>query len=35
VILTVAWQMRKRSLLRQGKPLTGTIPTVRHPLDED
>lgn len=35
VLLTVLWQVRKRSLLREGKPVTGVIPTVQHPLDAE
>ncbi|WP_433674778.1 amino acid permease [Microbacterium gorillae] len=34
-ILAVLWQLRKRRLLREGRPLTAPIPVVRHPLDED
>lgn len=32
-ILTVLWQVRKRRLIREGRPLTGVVPTVPHPLD--
>lgn len=35
LILTVLWQLRKRRLLKEGRPLTAAIPTVPHPLDED
>ena len=35
LLLTVFWQVRKRQLIRGGRPLTGSIPTFRHPLDED
>lgn len=33
LLLTVLWQIRRRQLLRAGKPLTAEIPTVEHPLD--
>ncbi|WP_017791739.1 amino acid permease [Leucobacter salsicius] len=35
LLLTVLWQLRKRKLQREGRPLTGAIPTTGHPLDED
>lgn len=35
IVLTILWQLRKRRLIRDGRPLTAPIPTVRHPLDED
>ncbi|QIM18994.1 amino acid permease [Leucobacter coleopterorum] len=35
LILTLLWQLRKRKLLRDGRPLTAAIPTVAHPLDEE
>lgn len=35
VILTVLWQLRKRTLLRDGRPLTASIPTTPHPLDTE
>ena len=35
VILTVLWQLRKRRLIRDGRPLTAPVPTIPHPLDED
>jgi len=35
VILTVLWQLRKRRLLKQGRPLTEPIPTTVHPLDAE
>ncbi len=34
-ILAVLWQLRKRRLIRDGRPLTGAIPTVPHPLDDE
>jgi D-serine/D-alanine/glycine transporter len=34
VILGVLWALRRRRLLREGRPLTAAIPTVPHPLDE-
>lgn len=33
VILTILWQLRKRTLQREGRPITGMIPTIPHPLD--
>ncbi|WP_258067810.1 amino acid permease [Pseudoclavibacter sp. RFBB5] len=35
LILTVLWQLQKRKLQREGRPLTAPIPTIAHPLDED
>lgn len=35
VILTVLWQLRKRALVKEGRPMTGAIPTVPHPLDQN
>jgi D-serine/D-alanine/glycine transporter len=32
-ILAVLWQVRKRKLISQGRPITGEIPTTTHPLD--
>lgn len=34
LVLAVLWQLRKRTLLRDGHPLTAAIPTTVHPLDE-
>ncbi len=34
-LLAVLWQLRKRKLLREGRPLTASVPTVTHPLDEE
>ncbi len=33
LLLAVFWQIRKRALIREGRPLTGAISTVPHPLD--
>lgn len=33
VVLAVLWQLRKRTLEKEGRPITGMIPTVAHPLD--
>lgn len=33
LLLAVLWQLRKRKLQREGRPLTGSIPTPAHPLD--
>ncbi|MBP1325621.1 D-serine/D-alanine/glycine transporter [Leucobacter exalbidus] len=33
ILLTVLWQLQKRKLQREGRPLTSSIPTVTHPLD--
>jgi len=35
LLLTVLWQLRKRKLQREGRPLTAPVPTVQHPLDEE
>lgn len=35
LILTVLWQLQKRKLQRDGRPLTAPIPTIAHPLDEE
>ncbi|WP_395405807.1 amino acid permease (plasmid) [Arthrobacter sp. UC242_113] len=35
LLLGIVWQIRKRALIREGRPLTGTISTVPHPLDVD
>lgn len=35
ILLTVLWQLRKRKLLKEGKPLTAPVPTIPHPLDEE
>lgn len=32
-ILAVLWQVRKRTLIRQGRPVTSEIPNTPHPLD--
>lgn len=34
IILAVFWHLRKRALLREGKPLAGTVSELPHPLDE-
>lgn len=33
LLLAVLWQVRKRQLVRDGRPITGAIPTTPHPLD--
>ncbi|UGS28255.1 amino acid permease [Microbacterium resistens] len=35
VLLAILWQLRKRRLLREGRPLTAPIPTTRHALDDE
>lgn len=35
ILLAVLWQLRKRQLIKAGQPLTGQIPTVAHPLDDE
>jgi len=35
MVLAVFWKLRKRALLREGKPLTGAISTLPHPLDKE
>ncbi|UYQ77473.1 amino acid permease [Glutamicibacter sp. JL.03c] len=34
-VLAAFWQVRKRSLLREGRPLTGAISALPHPLDRE
>lgn len=34
-ILTVLWTLRKRRLLKEGRPITRAIPVTPHPLDDE
>jgi D-serine/D-alanine/glycine transporter len=35
LILTLLWQLRKRKLIQEGRPLTAPVPTIPHYLDEE
>lgn len=35
LLLALLWQVRRRALIREGRPLTGAVPAIAHPLDAD